>query len=164
MDDLAGKLNEILNNPAELAKFQQIASSVLGQQNNASQPAQPVPVQDTPSQTGGFDLTQLVNLLGQQQPPAQTPTADQVSGLGGALSALGGTNAGVSPELLGTVMKIAPLLGSVNQENDHTRLLQALRPLLKNERQKKLDEAIKIMKMLKFLPLLKEQGILRGIL
>lgn len=163
MDDLAGKLNEILNNPAELAKFQQMASSVLGQQNNASQPA-PVPVQDTPSQTGGVDLTQLANLLGQQQPSAQTPAANQAGGLGGALSALGGTNAGVSPELLGTVMKIAPLLGSVNQENDHTRLLQALRPLLKNERQKKLDEAIKIMKMLKFLPLLKEQGILRGIL
>ena len=61
-------------------------------------------------------------------------------------------------------MKIAPLLGSINQEDDNTRLLHALRPLLKNERQKKLDEAIKIMRMLKFLPLLKEQGILQGIL
>ena len=76
---------------------------------------------------------------------------------------MGGGN-GVSPEMLNTVMKIAPLLGSINQEDDNTRLLHALRPLLKSERQKKLDEAIKIMRMLKFLPLLKEQGILQGIL
>ena len=66
--------------------------------------------------------------------------------------------------MLNTVMKIAPLLGRINQEDDNTRLLHALRPLLKSERQKKLDEAIKIMRMLKFLPLLKEQGILQGIL
>ena len=46
MDDLAGKLNEILNNPTEMAKFQQMANNLLGQmnteqQNNApEQPAQ----------------------------------------------------------------------------------------------------------------------------
>ena len=31
MDDLAGKLNEILNNPAEMAKFQQMANNLSGQ-------------------------------------------------------------------------------------------------------------------------------------
>ncbi len=86
-----------------------------------------------------------------------------LGGLGNALSALGGNN-GASPEMLNTLMKIAPLLGTFNQEDDNTRLLYALRPLLKIERQKKLDEAIKIMRMLRFLPILKEQGILQGIL
>ena len=33
MDDLAGKLNEILNNPTEMAKFQQMANNLLGQMN-----------------------------------------------------------------------------------------------------------------------------------
>ena len=36
MDDLAGKLNEILNNPTEMAKFQQMANNLLGQMNTHS--------------------------------------------------------------------------------------------------------------------------------
>ena len=177
MDDLAGKLNEILNNPAEMAKFQQMANNLLGQmnteqQNNApEQPAQQSTQQSQSNSTGGIDFSQLANLLGQQSAPAQTPQTNNnplgalssLGGLGNTLGALGGGN-GVSPGMLNTFMKISPLLGSRYQEDDNTRLLHALRPLLKSERQKKLDEAIKIMRMLKFLPLLKEQGILQGIL
>ena len=178
MDDLAGKLNEILNNPTEMAKFQQMANNLLGQmnteqQNNApEQPAQQSPQQSQSNSTGGIDFSQLASLLWQQSAPAQAPQTNNnplgalssLGGLGNTLGALGGGGNGVSPEMLNTIMKIAPLLGSINQEDDNTRLLHALRPLLKSERQKKLDEAIKIMRMLKFLPLLKEQGILQGIL
>ena len=62
MDDLAGKLNEILNNPTEMAKFQQMANNLLGQmnteqQNNApEQPAQQSPQQSQSNSTGGIDL------------------------------------------------------------------------------------------------------------
>ncbi len=189
MDDLAGKLNEILNNPAEMEKFQQMANSLMGQinasqQDNSLPAQQPQVEQQAPAQShsqqnqpssGGFDLSQLSSLLGQSttSAPAQQnnynhttntlSTLGNLGGLGNALSALGGNN-GASPEMLNTLMKIAPLLGTFNQEDDNTRLLYALRPLLKIERQKKLDEAIKIMRMLRFLPILKEQGILQGIL
>ena len=177
MDDLAGKLNEILNNPAEMEKFQQMANNLLGQMNHEQQSniAEQSPQQNNQSQNngGGIDLSQLAGLLGQQSAPAQTSQTNNnnslgalssLGGLGNALGALGGNGNGVSPEMLNTIMKIAPLLGTLNQEDDNTRLLHALRPLLKSERQKKLDEAIKIMRMLKFLPLLKQQGILQGIL
>ena len=178
MDDLAGKLNEILNNPTEMAKFQQMANNLLGQinteqqGNTPEQPAQQPTQQSQNNSTGGIDFSQLASLLGQQSVPSQTPQTNNnplsawsgLGGLGNALGTLSGGGSGVSPEMLNTVMKIAPLLGSINQEDDNTRLLHALRPLLKSERQKKLDEALKIMRMLKFLPLLKEQGILPGIL
>ena len=178
MDDIAGKLNEILNNPAEMAKFQQMANNLLGQmnteqQNNApEQPAQQPTHQSQSNSTGGIDFSQLANLLVQQSAPTQAPQTNNnplgalssLDGLANSLGALGGGGNGVSPEMLNTIMKIAPLLRTMNQEDDNTRLLHALRPLLKSERQKKLDEAIKIMKMLKFLPLLKKQGILQGIL
>ncbi|MFR1215347.1 MAG: hypothetical protein ACLSCV_12170, partial [Acutalibacteraceae bacterium] len=173
MDDLAGKLNEILNNPAEMAKFQQMANNLLGQMNTEQQNALSNQRSNPHSNLKAIHrrLFSQLNLLGQQSAPAQTPQTNNtplgalssLGGLGNTLGALGGGN-GVSPEMLNTVMKIAPLLGSINQEDDNTRLLHALRPLLKSERQKKLDEAIKIMRMLKFLPLLKEQGILQGIL
>ena len=58
----------------------------------------------------------------------------------------------------------APLLASANREDDSTRLLAALRPLLGEARQKKLDEASKILKLLHLLPLLKESGVLQNIL
>ena len=62
--------------------------------------------------------------------------------------------------MLQTVMKLAPLLSSLNQEDDSTRFLHALRPMLSNERQTKLDQASKILQLMRMLPLLRSQGIL----
>lgn len=80
----------------------------------------------------------------------------------GALSSLlgGGGGGGLDGDLLQTVTKILPLLAAFRQEDNNTRLLHALRPLLGEERQKKADEAIKILSMLRLLPILRGQGIL----
>lgn len=61
------------------------------------------------------------------------------------------------------LLRAAPLLASANQEDDATRLLAALRPLLGEARRKKLDEAVRILKLLHLLPLLRESGILQNI-
>ena len=59
---------------------------------------------------------------------------------------------------------LAGLLGNAGSaapgEDNNTRLLHALRPLLGPERQKKVDEAIKMLSMLRLLPVLRGQGIL----
>ena len=55
---------------------------------------------------------------------------------------------------------LLPLLSSVGQEDSHTALLKALRPYLHGEREKKLDESVKLMQLLKFLPLLGKNGLL----
>lgn len=68
------------------------------------------------------------------------------------------TNDFLNPEMLTAVMKFAPLLRSVNQEDDSTRLLKALKPFLRDERKKKVDEAIKLLGLMKMLPLLKDSG------
>lgn len=62
-------------------------------------------------------------------------------------------------DALNTVMKLMPLLSSINKEDKNTKFLGALRPLLSEKRQKKLDESMKMMQMMKVLPLLKDQGI-----
>ena len=62
-------------------------------------------------------------------------------------------------DAMAKVMKIMPLLSSVNKEDENTKFLKALRPHLKDKRQKKLDEAIKMMQIFKILPILKEQDI-----
>lgn len=65
----------------------------------------------------------------------------------------------LNADVLQAVGKLAPLLSRVRQEDDSTRLLRALRPLLSPPRQKKLDEAIKILQMMRLMPLLQNGGL-----
>lgn len=61
-----------------------------------------------------------------------------------------------SDDTMKTVMKIMPLLSNIRQDDDTTRLLNALRPFLCEERCKKLDEAEKILQLIKVLPVIKQ--------
>lgn len=61
MDDLAGKLNEILNNPTEMAKFQQMANNLLGQMNTEQQNNAPEqPAQQSPQQSQSILPEELI--------------------------------------------------------------------------------------------------------
>lgn len=66
----------------------------------------------------------------------------------------------MSPDTLSLITKVAPLLSGINKDDDTTRLLFALRPFLSDARQKKLDEASKLLKIMKLLPIVKDVGIL----
>lgn len=68
-------------------------------------------------------------------------------------------NEGIPTEMMGKIMKIMPVLKQVNQEDDVSRLLQALRPFLSEEKCKKLDSARKMIQVMKIIPLLKESGL-----
>ena len=54
------------------------------------------------------------------------------------------------------LMKLMPMLGSLKQEDDTTRLLDAMRPFLSEERRQKLDRAKRLIKVMKLMPLLKD--------
>lgn len=72
-----------------------------------------------------------------------------------APSASAGGSGVPDPALLGRVM---PLLGALNSENDDTRLLQALRPYLHGEREQRLDETMRLLRLTRLLPLLQDDG------
>ena len=91
----------------------------------------------------------------QSAPPPQPSAAPQPPAQGNPLAGLG-----LDGDMLQTVMKLAPLLSSMNQEDDSTRFLHALRPMLSDERQTKLDQATKILQLMRMLPILRSQGIL----
>lgn len=94
---------------------------------------------------------QLLSLLGGMMNSAGNQK--QQSGLAKSPPPLNG-------DALASVSKLLPLLSSLNSEDDTTRLLEALRPFLGNAKQKKLDEAKKMLRLLKILPLIKSKGIL----
>ncbi len=59
---------------------------------------------------------------------------------------------------LSSLLHLAPLLGSLGKDDQNTTLLKALRPYLHDGREKRLDESLKFMQLLKLLPLLQEKG------
>lgn len=124
MDDLAGKLGEILNSPEGMKQVQELAG-MLGLNSN-----------------------------GQASTPEPQPAAQPAStGL-----------AGVSPDMVSAMMQLAPMLSRLQQDDDTTRLLQALRPLLSAERRLKVDRAIQMMRMIHLLPMLQESGVFSSLL
>ena len=109
-------------------------------------------------------LQGLLGSLGQgeaEKPPEPQPAAG-ASALAQLLPSQPGS--GLPPQALAALAQAAPLLVRASQEDDATRLLRALRPLLGEARQKKVDEAIRILHMLRLLPLLKENGVFSGLL
>ncbi len=60
--------------------------------------------------------------------------------------------------------KLQDIMGAVSQNDKNTDLLLALKPHLKEERQQKIDKAIKIMKLLAVWKVLKDSGMLKDFL
>ena len=129
MDDLASKLGELLNNPESMERIKNLAS-MLGGSAAAAASANPAPPAAIPAAP---------------EPPAEEAHAPAMPS--------------VDNESLQMIMKIAPLLSRVRQEDDSTRLLHALRPFLGEEKRKKLDEAIKLMQFLRMVPYIRNMGL-----
>lgn len=61
------------------------------------------------------------------------------------------------------VLKLGELFSEMNKTDKNTRLLLALKPHLREENREKVDSALKLMKIMSILPLLKDSGILNGL-
>ena len=134
-----------LGSPRPSGQIQGLLRS-LNSGSGSSEAAAPEPPTAAPA---GPDLSSLLGALAGSQ-PAGNPSTTALAGLNPP-NPLPGKPAG-------------PLLSQAGQEDDATRLLRALRPLLGHARQKKVDEAIRILQMLRLLPLLKESGAFSGLL
>lgn len=60
---------------------------------------------------------------------------------------------------LGSMAKIAGLLSAAGNTSNDERLLLALKPLLREENRGKVDTALRLLKLISLLPLLKESGL-----
>ncbi len=56
--------------------------------------------------------------------------------------------------------KLLPLISEFNKHDEREDFLCALKPLLSEERRKKADEAVKLIKLVSLIPILKEKGIM----
>ncbi len=89
------------------------------------------------------------DLLGEQKQQNENKSPD----IGSVLS--GG---GLDPSQIAKIMSVMSRL-KTNKDDNRSRLLLALKPHLSTPRQEKVDTAIKLLKLVDLLPLLKDSGI-----
>ena len=64
----------------------------------------------------------------------------------------------------GSLMKLTGLMGAFSQTDKNSELLLALKPHLKEDKQKKVDKAVKLLKLIAVWNIAKESGLLNDIL
>ena len=93
---------------------------------------------------GGFDPAALSSILGM---------------LGGGGQNAGGAAGGGMPDL-GSIGKLAGVLGTMNQPDKNIDLLQALKPHFSPERAGKIDGAVRLMRLMHAWPAVRDSGLL----
>ncbi len=68
----------------------------------------------------------------------------------------GGLFSGLDPQML---LSLLAAFETLNQPDDNERFLLALKPLLREENRRKVDSAIRLMKLFSLLPLIRDSGI-----
>ena len=127
MDDLSQKIDSLLQSPQGMQKIQ-AAMAAFG----SSAPETGAP--DTPAGSGSAPLGELLH---QFSPPPEK------------------SDAGGSPDMA-RLIQLMSLLSGLNKDDENTALLRALRPYLHGEREKRVDDAIHMMRLMKLMPLLTE--------
>ncbi len=169
MDDMSELLSGILNSPEGMENLKKAASALLKGSSEKEQKNQP-------SYGGGSDSavqSLLRSLEGKNGSRGGEFNGGSFDG-GGSFGNLGifgnrsddsqndfsdGDETGLSPAQLAGMVKMVSALNS-RKEDDRTRLLLALRPHLSPEKRDRIDKAVKFLKIMDVLPLIRGAGIL----
>lgn len=150
MDDLMNKLQNVLNDEESMNQIKELANMLTAEmpqnnqnaQSNTSNPPAPAPQQNGQNNMPDFSaLLQGLTGGGQQNAPPQNsaPNFDMAK-----------------------IMQLGQVMQNANKNDKNIDLLLALRPLLKEENQVKIDRLIKIFRLFAMYPALKESGLLGG--
>lgn len=114
----------------------------------------------------GLDLSALSQMFSQMQAPAGAPPppsgASSASATSDATQTAGGFD--LSGIDLGMIMKVQQMVQGMSHEDENIRLLRSLKPHLSESRQKKVEQAIQLLRLYTLLPVIKETGLLGGLL
>ena len=106
------------------------------------------------------EMAKALGLSGSTPPPADSRLSGLLSGPPSPQPPADG-GLSLSPADL---MQLRSLFQQIQTETPATALLRALRPLLKEERRHKVDEAVRILHLINLLPLLQQSGLLKHLL
>lgn len=145
MDNMQDAISNILSDPDAMAKIQELGKS-LGltgnDTNSTTEPPQESEPKAEQENAPSIDLSSLASMLS------------------GASSQQNSSSLSL-PDMntLSTIKKFLPLLSGMNQEDETTALLYALRPFLSDHRRKRLDDAGKMLRIMRVLPMIRSTGL-----
>lgn len=134
-DDLMAKLNDVLNDEESMKQIKELAGALSAESGSGNA-------------DGSLDISRLLGMNDNGNEAKEQNTNDNSNPLG---------NLDISK-----LMQIKSIMEQSTKDDKNIALLLALKPHLKDEKQAKVDSLIKIFKLLKLLPLLRESGILGG--
>lgn len=159
MDDLNSTLGAILSDPSKMAQLRAVAES-LGLNPGGGAPSPPPQQTTAPAgggnsgnsnSNGGIDASAIASILQNFQNAGN-------SGAGGDASS------SANPQInLGGIAKITELLSTFNQTDKNVELLRTLKPHFSATRASRIDDAVRIMQLLKAWPALRDSGLLSSL-
>ncbi|MBE6738580.1 MAG: hypothetical protein E7566_08055 [Ruminococcaceae bacterium] len=132
MADIESTISSILSDPEAMRKIQDLGKTLGLTDSKVQEPAKA-----SISSEKGFDISTLSALL--------SPKEEQ--------------NNSIDLSTISSIKKFLPLLKGFNKEDESTALLNALKPFLSQDKRKRLDDANKMLKVMRLLPILKTQGL-----
>ena len=163
MDDLSATIGAILNDPQKMEQLRSVAQS-LG--INAPLAQSPPAAQDLPQTGGGgFDPAAFASMLQgisaatggvgsqpQPQPQQQAPPQESAA----ANSLFGGLN-------FGAFSTISDVMKEYNKKDKNTDLLRSLKPHFSETRATRVDDAIKLVQLVRVWPVIRDSGLLSNL-
>ncbi|MBQ8000775.1 MAG: hypothetical protein IJ298_06085 [Ruminococcus sp.] len=141
MDNLQDIFSSVLSDPEAVSKLRSLGQE-LGLTGNTGN----TPHKQAPPATPSFDLSALSGLLGSTNNSSQNPPQ---TGLANS----------ISPDTMQSLARIMPLLSGMNNDDEATALLNSLRPFLSGDKRRRLDEAGKMLRVMRILPKLRNTGL-----
>ena len=139
------KIQNVLNDEESMKQIKELADMLTA--DNGGQGEQGGKGEAPTQSPQNMDFSQLLQSLGGVSPSAESKPAQATQ--------TGGLD-------IAKLMKIQSIMQSASKPDKNIQLLLALRPLLKEENQAKIDRLIKIFKLFAVYPALKESGLLGG--
>lgn len=104
-----------------------------------------------------MDINEIISSLSQEDISQLKSVADSIFG---GESKNKDINTGGS-DVAESIANLNKLFGA---DDDRTALIKALKPMLSEPKQQKADEAIKLLRLMQLIPLLRDSGFLKGLL
>lgn len=102
------------------------------------------------------DIGSILSSLSEEEMGNLSDMAQQfMGGDGGNSEAAADPFGGIDPQMIARLLELMPLLQSKG-DDERTRLIAALKPLLSPQRRKKADEAIQLMRLMDMLPIIEK--------
>lgn len=102
------------------------------------------------------DIGSILSSLSEEEMGNLSDMAQQfMGGDGGGKDNADDPFGGIDPQMIAKLIELMPLLQSKG-DDERTRLIAALKPLLSPQRRRKADEAIQLMRLMDMLPIIEK--------